>query len=102
LRFAILFTKVADEHLTKLEQDTSKKKIFKAVCKTLAFMEVNLRHPSLQTHKFHTLSGSQGQEVFESYAQQHTPGAYRIFWYYGPAKSQITIVAIVPHPNIKK
>jgi hypothetical protein len=36
--------------------------------------------------------------VFESYVQNRTPGAYRVFWCYGPEQGQITIVAITPHP----
>jgi len=47
-------------------------------------METNLRHPSLNTHKLKTLSGPGGEEIFEAYAQNETPGAYRIIWYYGP------------------
>ena len=39
-----------------------------------------------------------GEKVFEAYAQQRTPGAYRVFWYYGPERGMITIVAITPHP----
>ena len=27
-----------------------------------------------------------------------TPGACRTFWCYGPAKREITIIAITPHP----
>ena len=39
-----------------------------------------------------------GQPVFEAYAQNRTPGAYRVFWCYGPAAGDITIIAITPHP----
>lgn len=94
----IIFTPRADQDLTKLEQDPSSIKILKAVRKTLALMEHNLRHPSLNTHEFKSFKGPNGQKVFEAYAQQKTPGAYRIFWYYGPEENQITIVTIVPHP----
>jgi hypothetical protein len=38
------------------------------------------------------------QKVFEAYAQHKTPGAFRVFWCYGPAQGQITILAITPHP----
>jgi len=69
-----------------LEADPSKAKTLKAVRKTLALMEQNLRHPSLNTHEFSGLRGLNGEKVFEAYGQQNTPGAYRIFWYYGPAK----------------
>lgn len=61
-------------------------------------MRSNLRHPSLNTHKYSDVAGKNGEEAFESYAQNHTPGAYRIFWHYGPEKGMITILRIVPHP----
>ena len=38
------------------------------------------------------------EKVFEAYAQNRTPGAYRVFWCYGPQQGQIIIVAITPHP----
>ena len=44
------------------------------------------------------LKGPKGEKVFEAYAEQLTPAAYRVFWYYGPAAKQITIIAITPHP----
>jgi hypothetical protein len=68
------------------------------VRKALALLETNLRHTSLNTHKYLSLRGPQEQEVFEAYAQQSTPGAFRIFWCYGPGPKQLTIIAIVPHP----
>jgi hypothetical protein len=37
-------------------------------------------------------------KVFEAYAQNNTPGAYRIFWCYGPAKSELTIITITAQP----
>ena len=64
----------------------------------MGLLETNLRHPSLNTHEFHSLQGPAGEKVFEAYVQQQTPGAYRVFWYYGPEKGMITIVAITRHP----
>jgi hypothetical protein len=61
-------------------------------------METNLRHPGLETHEFSSLQGPDGEKVFESYAQNKTPAAYRIFWYYGPGHGIITVFAITPHP----
>jgi len=95
--FELIFTRQADSDLREMEDDPSKKNILKAVRKTLGFMETNLRHPSLNTHEFTSLKGPNGEKVFEAYVQQKTPSAYRIFWYYGPPKNQITIVAITPH-----
>ncbi len=61
-------------------------------------MSGNLKHPSLHTHKYDEFCGPNGEEIFESYAQNKTPGAYRIFWYYGPGKNVITVLRITPHP----
>jgi len=96
--FELIFTEKADSQLDILERFKDKKVVLKAVRKTLGLMEADLRHPSLQTHEYSDLEGANGEKVFESYAQNRTPGAYRIFWHYGPKKGQITVVAIVPHP----
>lgn len=61
-------------------------------------MQVNLRHPSLNTYEYKNLEGPKGEKVFEAYAQQDTPGAYRIFWYYGPERGYISVFAIIAHP----
>ena len=45
-----------------------------------------------------SLKGPHKEKVFEAYAEQKTPAAYRIFWYYGPEKNQITTISITPHP----
>ncbi len=94
----LLFTPQADSDLKELETDLSKERTLKAVRKTLGLMEKNLRHPSLQTHEYQSLKGPNGEKIFEAYAQQNTPGAYRVFWFYGPGRKEITIVAITPHP----
>ncbi len=94
----IRFSPRADKNMQDLEDDPSKERILKDVKKALGFMETNLRHPSLQTHEFDEMTGPNGEKVFEAYAQNKTPGAYRIFWYYGPGKNVISIIAILPHP----
>lgn len=96
--FDLLFTKQASDDLDKLESTLALAKRLKAVQKALGYLQTNPRHPSLNTHKYSTLIGPNNEEIFEAYAENNTPAAYRIFWYYGPAKKQITIVAITPHP----
>ncbi|MDM8550054.1 hypothetical protein QUF72_08260 [Desulfobacterales bacterium HSG2] len=44
------------------------------------------------------MKGAKGEKIFEAYAEQATPAAYRIFWHYGPSQNQITVIAITPHP----
>lgn len=97
-KFNFTLSKKADDQLNELEATKSKKAVLKAVRKALGLLETNRKHPSLHTHKYDSLQGPNGEEVFEAYAQNKTPGAYRIFWYYGPQKKEITIIAIVPHP----
>jgi len=91
------FTSRAIKDLETLSRDGGLRKRFKSVQKALGLLETNPRHPSLRTHKFQTLQGPGGEPVFEAYAENKTPAAYRIFFYYG-TDDQIVIVAVTPHP----
>lgn len=104
MRRQIRFTPTADAQYAGLENAPSKA-IFLQVHKALSYLEIDPHHPSLNTHEFTSLAGANGEEMFEAYAQNNTPGAYRIFWHYGPDETKgkkrtpvITIVAITPHP----
>jgi hypothetical protein len=97
MQFKLQFSEEAKLRLKELEADKSKKAILKHVRKVLGFMETNLKHPSLNTHKFDGIPCKLG-EVFETYAQNNTPGAYRIFWAYGPGQRELYIINIMPHP----
>ena len=98
MNFELVFTRGAAESLHELETNPAHAARYKAVRKTLGYMQTNLKHPSLNTHEFTSLTKAYGQKIFESYAQNRTPGAYRIFWHYGPTQGKITIISIVPHP----
>jgi hypothetical protein len=98
--FELVFTPVAQGRLESLEKNPAKTGLVKQTKKTLGFLQTNPKHPSLNTHVYHSLEHpfNPKEKVFEAYAQQNTPSAYRIFWCYGPKKGQITIIAITPHP----
>jgi hypothetical protein len=98
MTFELLFTDQANSDLEKLENNKSLEKRLKAVRKALGLLEINPRHPGLQTHKYESLKGKNGEEIFEAYAENKTPAAFRMFWHYGPGKQVITIIAITPHP----
>ena len=98
MAFQLKFTDEADENLEALEKDKSLTKRLKAVRKALGYLELNPRHPGLNTHKYSSIIGENGEEIFEAYAENNTQAAYRIFWHYGPGKNVITIIAITPHP----
>jgi hypothetical protein len=98
LSFSLKFTDEATTQLKALEKGKGLEKRLKAVRKALGYLETNPRHPALNTHKYSSHHGPSGEELFEAYAENNTPAAYRIFWYYGPGKNVITITAITPHP----
>lgn len=82
----------------KRTKSTKPEGLFKQVAKTIRFLGENPRHPSLHTHEYDTLTKMLGERVFEAYAQNRTPAAYRVFWYYGPGKQRITVFMITRHP----
>jgi hypothetical protein len=99
------FTPTADAQYSALEKAPSKAPIFEQVRKDLSYLEIDPRHPGLNTHEFTSLAGANGEKVFEAHAQNNTPGAYQIFWHYGSDEIAdkkripvITVVAITPHP----
>lgn len=106
MRRELRYTPTADEQLSNIESARALKGVLKQIRKTLGYLEANLRAKSLQTHKFESLTRRYKREVFEAYAQQDTPAAYRVFWHYGPDEKDkngkripiITIVAIISHP----
>jgi len=81
-------------------KSTRQEGLFKQVRKAVVLLQSNPRHPGLGTHGYHGLEHpyDPADRVFEAYAQNKTPGAYRIFWCYGPGKKEITVIAITPHP----
>ncbi len=98
MTFTLRFTLQAEEDLQSLKADKALIKRLKAVHKALGYLETNPRHPGLNTHKYSAIIGPNGEEIFEAYAENKTPAAYRIFWFYGPDKKEITIIAITAHP----
>ena len=105
MRRELRFKPTADAQLKRLEATPTLRGILKQVNKTLGYLETNLKSKSLQTHEFVSLTRRWGIKTFEAYAQQDTPGAYRVYWQYGPDEIDergnripiITIVGIAPH-----
>jgi hypothetical protein len=77
-------------------------KFFKKLVKALGYLAVDPRHNSLASHEISDLSRKYGVKIFQSYLENNTPGAGRIFWAYGPDKGDITVLAIEPHPEDQK
>jgi len=95
----------AEASVARRERDKKSKAskaqgLFKQVDKCIRLLLENPRHPGLSTHEYDSIPHpyDKGGKVLEAYVQNRTPGAYRLFWCYGPEKGDITILAITPHP----
>jgi hypothetical protein len=84
----------------KLSRD--EEKLFKKLVKALGYLQQDPRHNSLASHEISELTRKYGFKIFQSYLQNATPAAGRLFWAYGPDKSDITVLAIEPHPEDQK
>jgi hypothetical protein len=96
--FELNWTISADETYHSLQNDPAQNKRYKAVKKVIKLLVVNPRHNSLHSHEYQSFKGLNGEKVYEAYAEQNTPAAYRVFWHYGPTKGSMTIFAITSHP----
>ena len=76
-------------------------KLHKKLGKTLFLLSENPRHPGLESHEITSLSRRYGRKVWQSYLENKTPAAGRIFWVYGPSQGDITVIGLEPHPNDK-
>ena len=72
------------------------------LAKAVQHLATNPFHPGLQSHDISSLTQRYGQRVFESYLENSTPSAGRLFWVYGPDRGEITIIALEPHPDDAK
>ena len=106
-RFRLKFAPEAEAMLKRLEAaGASEGKRLKKIRKALAHLEQDPRHPGLHSHPYESFPVDRDLKVWDSYVENHTPSAWRIFWRYGPdeagegAQPQpiITILAIGPHP----
>ena len=84
------------------ELDKAEQRFFKKWVKALGFLSASPRHNSLVSHEIEDLTRKHGIKIFQSYLENKTPAAGRMFWAYGPDKGDITILAVEPHPEDEK
>lgn len=77
-------------------------RLYRRLGKAMALLSINPRHPGLQTHDIDPLTRRYGMKVWQSYLENNTLGAGRIFWVYGPGREEITVIGVEPHPEDKK
>jgi hypothetical protein len=99
--YKLRFAKQASEMLDALEADRGQQGRLKKVRKALGQLELNPRHPGLHSHQYESFPVDRDVKVWDSYVENKTPGAWRIFWHYGPDEDGhpvITVLQIGPHP----
>lgn len=70
--------------------------------KALSHLRDNPRHPGLASHEIDELTRRYGQKVLQSYLENNTPAAGRLYWVYGPGQGEITVIGLEPHPEAGK
>ncbi|WP_031509442.1 hypothetical protein [Streptomyces megasporus] len=104
--YQLRFSDDADRTLTELEEGgkaTASK--LKKVRKALAHLQHDPRYPGLHSHQYESFPGHSDVKVWDSYVENRTPGAWRIYWRYGPNEKNdlneeipvITVLVIGPH-----
>jgi hypothetical protein len=68
------------------------------VAKCIYLLRLDPKLPGLNSKRYKSFDGRFDKPIWQSYAENRTPGAYRVFWHYGPEKDEITVVAVTPHP----
>ncbi len=98
--FTLLYTREAEKVLGDLRDGGAQYAVkLKKVRKALRLLEqLGPRHPGLRSHAYHSVPGPGGATLGESYVENKTPSAWRIWWIHGPGADQITIVTLGPHP----
>lgn len=76
--------------------------LYKKWRKSLKLLSENPRHPGLHTHDIEELTNRYGIKVWQSYLENKTSSAMRMYWVYGPDYMSITIIGLEPHPEDKK
>ena len=79
----------------------AEQKLYKLMGKAMRLIADDPRCPGLQTHEITALTRRYGMKVWQSYLENNTPKAGRIYWVYGPDKGDITIIGLEPHPEDK-
>ncbi|WP_206499107.1 hypothetical protein [Rhodococcus sp. KRD175] len=72
---------------------------FEKVKKAIKFLrEVGPGHPGFHTHKMENLPGPDGRDIWNSYIENNTANAWRMYWLWED-DGGITVVSVGPHTH---
>lgn len=96
--YKLRFTQEAQKIVSDLGRPAYEAKLKKLKKALRLLRDVGPARPGLNSHKYQSLTGPDGEDVWESYVENRTPSAWRIWWVYGPEADTITVVTLGPHP----
>lgn len=82
--------------------DAEDRELFRKWAKCIERLRADPFHPGLKSHEIADLTRRYGRKVFQSYLENNTPAAGRMFWVYGPGDQEITVIGLEPHPEDRK
>jgi len=103
--YELRFASAATETMTELTSGGNKTLAkLKKVRKALGRLQIDPTYPGLHSHLYQHFPGLEKGKVWDSYVENRTPGAWRIYWMYGPNEHRdgkeiaiITVLVIGPH-----
>src|ERR1700677_4673567 len=99
--YSLRFAKQASEMLDILNADAGQQHRLKKVRKALGQLERDPKYLGLHSHHYESFPADRDVKVWDSYVENNTPSAWRIFWQHGPDEEGhrvITVLHIGPHP----
>ena len=89
--------KNADGSISRADRE-----LYKKWGSALKKLSMDPMYPGLKSHGIAELSQRYGIKVWQSYLENRTSGARRMYWVYGPGKGEITVIGLEPHPEDAK
>lgn len=77
----------------------AEEKLYKKWGSALKKLAEDPAYPGLQTHEIVPLSKRYGMKVWQSYLENKTSSAMRMYWVYGPNQK---VIGLEPHPEDRK
>lgn len=105
MAFELRFAPAAAETMVKLTNggNATLAKL-KKIRKALGMLQTDSTYPGLHSHLYQHFPGLEKGKVWDSYVENRTPDAWRIYWTYGPNEVRdgkeiaiITVLVIGPH-----
>jgi hypothetical protein len=91
--YALRFTNSAANRLKEIDtpDQRPRKKLLR---RSLGLLESDPSRPELRSHKYTSVRGANGEDVWESFIGDPAAADWRMFWHYGPEADTITVASI--------